>query len=234
MRRGTGPFYLLAAVAVGFLLGLADFGWAQRPRRPVRRPSRPAKKEPPPPRPTDPLLIELYKEFLTKAEKLAARYEKERKWDQALEVYESILRLVPRYAKAEAAVKRIRARQATARQKRFTVRADRGWQDTGVIVLEGKPITISASGTWVFKMEHRVSPDGIPIPKELRDFNLGALVGMIVGPDPKQNKPFVVGSNKSFVAPRTGRLLLRMYDSNPSDNDGTLSVTIQGTFQHAE
>ncbi len=231
MRRGLAVAAVVAVVA--WWVAGWEAAWAQRPRRPGR-PPRSGKKEPPPPRPTDPQLIELYKEFLVKAEKLAARYEKERKWDQALEVYESILRLVPKYAKAEAAVKRIRAQQATARRKRLTIRADQGWQDTGVVLLKGKPVTIAASGTWVFKMEHRVSPDGIPIPKELRDFNLGALVGMIVTRDPKQNKPFYIGSGKSFVAPRTGRLVLRMYDSDPADNDGTLTVVIQGTFENAD
>ncbi len=232
MSRMHAPGWLSVLVLVWGLWSLGELG-AQRPGPRRRPPARSSKKEPPPPRPTDPRLVEIFREFLAKAEKLGAQYEKQRKWDQALEVYESILRLLPKYPPAVEAVRRIRAQMATAKRVQVTIRADQGWQDTGVILQPGKPVTILARGSWVVRMQHQVGPDGIAIPKELRDFNLGALVGIVASKDPKKQKPFLVGSRLSFVPREPGRLFLRMYDSNPADNEGSLTVVIQGSFETA-
>jgi hypothetical protein len=185
----------------------------------------------PPPRPTDPKLIELHKEFLGKAEKLAEDYERKKQHDKAREVYEAILRLVPNYPRAEEALTKIHEAEATTDKKQVMVLATKGWQDSGIVLQEGKPVIIEAKGAWTFKMSHQVGPDGIEIPKELRDFNLGALIGVIVtGTDPKEFKPFHIGEKKEFTADRSGRLMLRMYDSDPSDNIGQISVQVQSTF----
>jgi hypothetical protein len=191
------------------------------------------KKDPdaPPPRPTDPKLIELHKEFLGKAEKLAEDYEKKKQHEKAREVYEAILRLVPSYPRAEEALNKIRETEATTDKKQVTVLAAKGWQDSGIVLQEGKPVIIEAKGAWTFKMSHQLGPDGIEIPQELRDFKLGALIGVIVtGTDPKEFKPFHVGERKEFTAERSGRLMLRMYDADPSDNTGQISVQVQSTF----
>jgi hypothetical protein len=70
------------------------------------------------------------------------------------------------------------------------------------------------------------------IPEELKDFNLGCLVGKIVtGGNPDENKPFQIGKEQTFTPESAGRLYLRMYDHDPSDNKGLLSVEITGTFE---
>jgi len=182
-----------------------------------------------PPRPRDPRLVELYREFLSKSEKLAAEYEQKRDLDKAREVYQSILRLMPKYEKAEQAIKRIRDQEATKDRKVLKVMADRDWQDSGVVLQAGKPVHIEAEGTWELTM--KTGPDGMEIPKEYRNFKLGALVGVVnTGGDPKKLKPFLIGSQEDFVAPQTGRLYLRIYDTDPRDNSGDLSVLIQSTF----
>jgi hypothetical protein len=121
--------------------------------------------------------------------------------------------------------------EATTDRKQIVVAANKGWQDTGVILQEGKPVIIEAKGTWTFKMSHQPGPEGLEIPKELRDFNLGALIGVIVtGPDPKEFKPFLIGERKEFTADKSGRLMLRMYDIDPTDNQGQINVQVQSTF----
>ena len=40
----------------------------------------------------------------------------------------------------------------------------------------------------------------------------------------------MVGAGTAFVPDRTGILKLRMYDTQPDDNEGVLKVEIQGTF----
>ena len=143
-------------------------------------------------------------------------------------------------ATAEDALKKIRETEATTNKKQMDVSANvttgKGWTDTGVDLVEGKPVIIHAEGKWTFKMSYELGPEGMEIPKELREFNLGSLIGIIVGPDAKElkdAKPFHIGAQKEFTADRSGRLLLRMYDYDPSDNAGKIKVTIQSTFSKA-
>jgi hypothetical protein len=221
-------FSIVAAVAAGMLMAVQPSRQAALAQAPKKK-----KKEndAPPARPTDPKLIELHKKFLSDAEKLAEEFERKKQHDKSREVYEAILRLVPNYPRAEEALQKIREMEATTDKKQIVVMANKGWQDASVIVQEGKPVIIEAKGAWTFKMSHQLGPDGIEIPKELRDFNLGALIGVIVtGTDPKDFKPFHIGERREFTADRTGRLMLRMYDADPTDNQGQMNVQVQSTF----
>ena len=65
---------------------------------------------------------------------------------------------------------------------------------------------------------------------KMKQFKIGALVGMIVAGDVKDAKPFLIGSKKEFIAPATGRLLLVISDVDPSDNRGKMAVQIESTF----
>lgn len=180
----------------------------------------------------DPRLQKIQKNFVIEAATLAKDYEKKRDIEGARNCYEQILRLVPHHPAAEEALKRIRDEERTAEKKKLQVRANEGWQDTGVIVLANRPLSIHAEGVWTFKMEHQLSADGMKIPEDLRDFNLGCLVGRIVtSGDAEESKPFEIGKDAEFTPEATGRLQLRMYDSDPSDNKGQLNVEIQGTFE---
>ena len=181
-----------------------------------------------PVRPSDPRLVDLHREFLSKTEKLAAEYERKRDWDRAREVYEAILRLVPKYPKAEAGLGRVVGAQATQDRKIVEVLANQGWQNTGIVLSQGKPVKIIANGAW--EVVNRTGPEGLEIPKKMKRFKLGALVGMIVAGDAKDAKPFLIGSKTEFIAPETGRLLLVISDVDPSDNRGKMTVQIESTF----
>jgi hypothetical protein len=234
----------LGALVAALALSAADIVSAQPPRRPPNtqpgRTNNPngtggnrqneEKEEYKPPE--DPKIIKLYETMIFAMEKLAGEYEKANQTDKARDCYEEILRVAPKYQAVQDKLKAIKMKEAIAERKQFDVLANKAWQDTGVNVVEGKPISIKATGTWGMKMEYTLPPDGIEIPEELRNFPLGALVGAIAEPDmsPEDLKPFLVGSSKSFEPPKGGRLLLRIYDSEPMDNTGKLSVTIEGTF----
>ena len=183
------------------------------------------------PLPDDRRLMTLHFDFVKKAEKLANEYEGDKDWGKARAVYEEILKLVPQYPSANAKLTEMIQREAGAQKTLVTVKADTDWQDSGIELIEGKPIIIQVTGTWVFHLEVETSADGLTIPKELRDFPLGCLVGMIPSDDPKLAKPFVLGSGKQFISDRSGKLYLRMYDTDPRDNRGSLKVEIHGTFK---
>ena len=183
------------------------------------------------PLPDDKKLLALHLDFVKKAEKLASEYEGTKDWGKARAVYEEILKLVPQYPSANAKLTEMIQREAGAQKVVLNIKADSDWQDTGIELIEGKPIIIQVTGTWVFRLEVETTADGLTIPKELRDFPLGCLVGMIPSDDPKQAKPFVLGSGKQFISERSGKLFLRMYDTDPRDNRGSLKVEIHGTFK---
>jgi len=176
-------------------------------------------------------LMALHLDFVKKAMNLGDEYEKTKDWGKARAVYEEVLKLVPQYPNANTKLAEMIQREAGAQKVSVNVKADAAWQDSGIELIEGKPIIIQVTGTWIFHLEVETTADGLSIPKELRDFPLGCLVGMIPSDDPKLAKPFVLGSGKQFISDRNGKLFLRMYDTDPSDNSGALKVEISGTFK---
>ncbi|HEY5311779.1 MAG TPA: tetratricopeptide repeat protein [Pirellulales bacterium] len=245
--------------------------------------------------PDDPRLLEVHQAFIRGAQKLALEYERKKDLDKAITCYREILRLVPNYGPAQAALTKIIGKQATAKRVVVEVMANKGWQDSGVDVIEGKPVMIRADGHWKMNMHYPVGGDGIEIPKELRKFNLGALIGIIIPPgdqpgahieappesteaasgenagdkpaeaapaeqaqpagadaekpaagdatkdesaktkeeeeaEKKKPRPFFIGHQADLFAKISGRLYLRMYDSDTDDNVGKIRVDISGTF----
>jgi len=181
--------------------------------------------------PDDQRLLKLHLDFVNKAEKLAVEYERNDETEKARVVYQEILKLVPRYPKALAALEKLTQAEATAEKKSMDVLATKSWQQTGIRTIVGKPIRLTVEGTWTLNMSYALGPDGMVIPEELRDYNLGALVAGIDTGDPEEFEPFLVGSELEFTADREGALVLGMWDDNHSDNAGRLRVNISGTFE---
>lgn len=184
--------------------------------------------------PEDPQLLALHKEFIGKAEKLATEFERKKQLDRAREVYESLVRLVPKYDKAESGLKRILNAQSLMDRKVAEVQASRSWQDSGASLVQGMPVQIEIKGTWKVVVE--TGPEGAQIPDEMRTGNpkirLGTLIAVIANSaaELEEAKPFVLDPDENFIAPKSGRLFLRMFDIDPSDNDGKLYVMIQSSF----
>lgn len=187
------------------------------------------------PLPNDERLLKFHQEFVKSVEKLAQEYEKGRDYDKAKAAYGEIVKLVPQYGPAKAKFDELTARESTANKHSIEIFANKAWQDTGLRVEAGKPIAIRATGQWVFKLQVGINADGIDIPKELREFNIGCLIGVIDtgSGDPKDFEPFIVGTEEQFVAKKTGKLLLRMWDTDPTDNEGSLKVDFLGSFKTA-
>ena len=181
--------------------------------------------------PSDQRLLDLHRDFVKRAEKLADEYERGKNFGKARVVYEEILKLAPSYRSAQQKLDEIRQRELSANNVNVRIFANKGWQPTGVYVVAGKPFRVAATGSWKFKLELELSPDGIQIPKELKDFNLGSLIGVINAGDPEDLKPFAVGVQKAMIAEQSGPLFLRMYDTQPDDNEGSLQVEISGSIE---
>ncbi|KAA5545917.1 hypothetical protein FYK55_03110 [Roseiconus nitratireducens] len=184
--------------------------------------------------PADPQLLSLHKEYIAKAEKLASEYERKKQYDNAREVYEAMVRLVPNYAEGEAGVQRMLQMQTMKDRKIAQVSAAGSWQDSGAKLQKGMPVHVEVKGTWKVVLE--TGPEGVQIPddQKLPDsrIKLGALIGVIADSsgDLDKQKPFLIRAGDDFVADRTGHLFLRMYDVDPTDNQGEMLVLIQSTF----
>jgi len=113
----------------------------------------------------------------------------------------------------------------------FTVNcSSNSWQDTGVTIIEGASVSITATGTATWNGSGgTATPDGLtdtgscfcctgcsPMPGECHM----KLIGRVSG-----GSPFAVGSSYSG-SPGSGTLELRQNDECVSDNSGTYSVTI--------
>lgn len=179
----------------------------------------------------DPRMAKIQTDFVMETARLAQEYEKKQDIDHARSCYEQILKLVPKHPGAEKALEKLRQEELNADSKVIQIHANKGPQDTHVNVIANRPVTIHAEGNWTFRMEHELTAKGMQIPDELRDNNLGALVGIIhTGEDLKDAKPFLVGEDMELIPEKSGRLLLFMWDTDWKDNTGRLNVEIRGTF----
>ena len=180
--------------------------------------------------PSDPRLVEIHREFVTKAEKLGDEYARKKDWEKARVVFGEVLKLVPNYRPAVEKLKVINGELSNANAKVVTVDAKSGWVDTGINLTEGTPLSFRTEGEWM--LVHVSDADGLEIPKEVHDYKLGSLIGAISQtsvPD-KNNRPFTIGKQKQINAPYTGRLLLKMHDVLNDDNRGQIRVEIRGNF----
>jgi hypothetical protein len=122
-------------------------------------------------------------------------------------------------------------RQGNPDQVRLTVNAAEPWQDTGLYIEAGQPITLVASGTWGDPAGNtnaggRTSQilngrrDEIAMP--------GAPVMLLIGRIGPQGAPFRIGLRTEHVAPRAGNLYLMANDRFDMlhDNQGALRVTV--------
>jgi len=194
-----------------------------------RRSQKPPKDEPLV-LPADPRLVELHREFVTKAEKLGDEYARKKDWEKARVVFGEVLKLVPNYKPAVEKLKVINGELSNANKKVVTVEAKDGWHDTGIDLSEGDPLVFRAEGEWM--LVHVSDAGGLEIPREIRDYKLGSLIGVVAKsatPD-KDTVPFTIGTQKQMTVPHSGRLLLKMHDLNNEDNRGQMRVEITGNF----
>ncbi len=138
------------------------------------------------------------------------------------------------------AIEFIRGKPLTSQAARATIRADRGWQSSGVWLEAGKSYRASAAGRYQIAVDQKdgalqpwpCEPGGVTI--EYHDGRpLGMLLGAIVGAgDSAHNtfgEPTGIGSQATIEPASSGTLYLRVNDSPAAlhDNRGTLSLKIE-------
>lgn len=126
----------------------------------------------------------------------------------------------------------------TKSQTSVPLKADQGWQSSGVLIEQGKKYHLTASGQFTLAQKPKPwvsTADGI----SFRYFNgqpLGKLVGCLnphsATPDPAaftMRQVFSCGADHTFIAPKTGTLYLRLNDdwSQLDDNTGEIQIKIR-------
>ena len=101
------------------------------------------------------------------------------------------------------------------------VRADKGWQPSGLKVVSGQEYRLTTEGMW------RTSGDGEAVLADGEPAGTGKLIGILFN-DYELSTPFELGADGTFTAVDDGQLLLRCRDewNQLGDNKGTISVEI--------
>jgi len=106
------------------------------------------------------------------------------------------------------------------------IKADRGWQPSGVIVTSGVEYEYKTAGTWQTAEDAKpVSADGAQT-----DDGAGRLMGVVMNVEKFElGEPFELGADGSFSAPSDGQLYLRCRDKwgALADNKGTLTIKLK-------
>ncbi len=123
---------------------------------------------------------------------------------------------------------------AGARQLKYEreVPADKDWTDTGIDLLEGDTLQLTAEGTIHYTSSKTCGPQGgerewgdlvraLPV----NDVGRGALIGLVG--QTGVAKPFFAGSSLRVEVTRTGRLFLGINDDNYQNNSGRFRVRVE-------
>ena len=128
----------------------------------------------------------------------------------------------------------LRAAAQTATTKSVTITGASKWIDTGMDVLPGDKLHITATGTVGFGDKQGITPQGAAREWKdtLRDFQVpsagrGALVGQVG--DDRAATPFLVGEDGNITVVASGRLFLGINQDSYSKPTGQFAVKIDRT-----
>jgi hypothetical protein len=126
---------------------------------------------------------------------------------------------------------------AAGQSVNVTIAADRGWQNTGVLVEAGKRYKLTASGHYQLATAPKPwisEPNGVTI-RYHRGLPLGTLVAVINSESPDGGsslvKPDVIGTGTTLVPKAAGTLFLKINDSPGELNDNAGSAAVVISFE---
>lgn len=178
---------------------------------------------------------QLQSAFTRDAEELAGQYADAGHLDKARSILESALAVNPNSASLQKKLESVKEGQMTANDVEFDVNPARGWERSGVVVTENRPLRIRAEGTYKFDTGPlSLTAAGFPQNDPSLDFVPGilggTLMGMIMG-ETKVGRPFPIGESLDFTPKESGMLMLRINAPAANKNTGKLRVTISGQVQ---
>ena len=114
----------------------------------------------------------------------------------------------------------------------LNVPADKEWTDTGLDLVEGDTLRITAAGTIRYTSKKTCGPEGgerewkdLLLALPVNDAGRGALIGKMG--ESGTVRAFFVGERAEFTAERNGRLFLGINDDDYSNNRGSFKVKVE-------
>jgi hypothetical protein len=177
---------------------------------------------------------QLASSFTRDAEELAGQYAEAGHLDKARAILESALAVNPQSANIQKKLEQVKEGIMNANDYEVDVNPARGWEPSGAMVVENRPLRIRAEGTYRFDSGGSLTAAGFPVSEPATDMAwgipCGALMGVIVD-GAKSGRPFLIGESLDFTPKEAGMLMLRVNAPKANKNSGKIKVSISGFIQ---
>ena len=172
--------------------------------------------------------------FTRDAEELAGKYAEAGNLDKAKAILESALAVNPQSSTIQKKLDQVKEGIMNSNDYDCDVNPARGWEPSGALVVENRPLRIRVEGTYKFDAGSSTTAAGFAHAEPATDMILGipcgALMGAIVDGN-KAGKPFLIGESLDITPKEAGMLMLRVNAPAGNKNSGKLKVSISGFIQ---
>jgi len=225
---------LAAALATVWILSLPD-AQGQEKSKSAKKSSKGAKSRPMAnTKNLDIKADQLSSAFTRDAEELAGQYAEAGHLEKAKAILESALAVNPQSANIQKKLDQVKEGIMNSNDYDVEVNPARGWEPSGAMVVENRPLRIRVEGAYKFDGGGNLTAAGFPSKEPATDMVLGipcgALMGAIVD-GAKVGKPFLIGESLDFTPKEGGLLMLRVNAPSGNKNSGKLKVSISGFIQ---
>ena len=178
---------------------------------------------------------QLASSFTRDAEELAGQYADAGHLEKAKAILESALAVNPQSANIQKKLEQVKEGIMNSNDYDVDVNPARGWEPSGAVVVENRPLRIKAEGTYKFDAGGgSLTAAGFAGNEPTTDMVLGipcgALMGTIIDGG-KASKPFLIGESLDFTPKEGGMLMLRVNAPPGNKNTGKIKVSISGFIQ---
>jgi len=179
---------------------------------------------------------QLASSFTRDAEELAGQYAEAGHLDKAKAILESALAVNPQSATIQKRLEQVKEGILNSNDYDVEVNPARGWEPSGAVVVENRPLRIRAEGTYKFDAggSGGVTAAGFAGNEPATDMVLGIPCGALMGvitDGTKLGKPFLIGTSLDFTPKEAGMLMLRVNAPAGNKNSGKIKVSISGFVQ---
>lgn len=176
----------------------------------------------------------LHDEFVRDATSLADQYVSAGELEKARTMLQAIVAVSPGAQAIRAKLKQVEDQVLAANDVQIDVSAKSGWQDTNIVLQDGKTVRFTAVGSYRLELSNALGAEGFPDKDPSRDvissLPAGALIGIVIKGN-KPGKPFLIGEGRDYTPRESGPLYVRINSPLDNKNTGKISLVISGNTQ---
>lgn len=231
----VGAYCLAATLAMAWISAIPDVS-AQEKSKSSKKATKGAKARPlANTKNLDIKADQLATSFTRDAEDLAGQYADAGHLDKAKAILESALAVNPQSANIQKKLEQVKEGLMSSNDYDVEVNPARGWEASGAMVVENRPLRIKVEGAYKFDAGGGAVTaagfvGGDPSVDMVLGIPCGALMGMITD-GTKAGRPFLIGESFEITPKEGGLLMLRVNAPAGNKNSGKLKVTISGFIQ---